>query len=196
MKTLLVTDGSTYSEIANQMIKALRFPVGTDITILTVVPEPTLLGSINMNVIMGSSQERDKAKDEQQERAFELLESVSQTLGKRKLRADTMVRWGNPAEEILSVAEQEKASLIVIGAKGLTDPASYRLGSIALKVTKYSNSSVLLVRKKTASLAEEPSQKEGINRIKRVLIATDGSKYADDGIRISLDLFYPDVPRF
>jgi nucleotide-binding universal stress UspA family protein len=191
MKILLVVDGSSYSNLSIQMIKALRLPPGNEITLLTVVPEPNFLGSITLDAIIGSSKARAKANDEQQEKALELLGSTSQALSKSKMKIDTMVRWGNPTEEIVSVAEQEKASLIIMGAKGLTDPANFRLGSVALKVAKYANSNVLLVRKKTASLAEEPPKKEGITRIKRVLIATDGSKYADDGIRMSPALFSP-----
>ncbi|MGD9143770.1 MAG: universal stress protein, partial [Dehalococcoidia bacterium] len=155
MKILLVVDGSSYSNLSIQMIKALRLPPGNEITLLTVVPEPNFLGSITLDAIIGSSKARAKANDEQQEKALELLGSTSQALSKSKMKIDTMVRWGNPTEEIVSVAEQEKASLIIMGAKGLTDPANFRLGSVALKVAKYANSNVLLVRKKTASLAEE-----------------------------------------
>jgi len=191
MKILLVTDGSSYSEIANQMLKALRLPANTEITILTVVPEPTFLGGITLDAIRGTSEARDKAKDEQQEKALELLEHTSQDLSKGKLSVETMVRWGNPAEVILSEAEEGKFPFIVMGAKGLTDPLGFRLGSVSLKVTKYTNASVLLVRKKTVSLAEEPRKTGKITAIKRVLLATDGSKYAEEVIRFLLALPLP-----
>jgi nucleotide-binding universal stress UspA family protein len=190
MKILLVTDGSSYSEMAGQMLKALRLPADTEVAVLTVVPEPTFLGGITVNAIMGS-EAREKANDAQQEKAIEMLAATSQALAGGKFKVNTMVRWGNPAEVILSQAELEKASLIVMGAKGLTDPLSFRLGSVALKVVKYTSASVLLVRKKTVSLAEEPQKTAKITDVKRALLATDGSKYADEAIRLLLALPLP-----
>lgn len=53
MKILLVVDGSSYSEAAARMLEALRLPVQTEVTILTVVPETTFLGGITLDVIRG-----------------------------------------------------------------------------------------------------------------------------------------------
>jgi nucleotide-binding universal stress UspA family protein len=191
MKILLVIDGSPYSDMATQMLKALRLPAETEVTILTVVPEPTFLGGITLDVIRGTSQARKKAKEEQQQKATQLLERTSQALGEVKLNIETLVCWGNPAEVILSEAEEGNASLIVMGAKGLTDPLSFRLGSVTLKVMKYANASVLLVRQKTDTLAEEPRQKGKITTLNRVLFATDGSKCADEVIKFLLELPLP-----
>jgi len=191
MKILLVVDGSSYSRIAARILKALRLPEGTEVTILTVVPEPTFLGGITLNAIMGTSEARIKANDEQQERALILLAETSRALGKGRLNVETMVRWGNPAEVIFSEAEEGKAGLIVMGAKGLTDPLNFRLGSVALNVAKYAKSSILLVRKKTASLANEPRKTEGMTTVKRVLFATDGSRYAEEAVQLLLSLLVP-----
>jgi len=56
---------------------------------------------------------------------------------------------------------------------------------------KYANASVLLVRQKTATLAEEPRKKGKITNVNRVLLATDGSKYAEAVIQFLLDLPLP-----
>jgi nucleotide-binding universal stress UspA family protein len=191
MKILLVTDGSSCSDMATQMLKELRLPAKTEVSFLTVVPEPTFLGGITLDVIRGTSQSREKAKQEQQRMATQLLERTSQTLGECKLNIETLVRWGNPAEVILSEAEEGKASLIVMGAKGLSDPLSFRLGSVALKVMKYANTSVLLVRQKATTTIEEPCKKSKITTLNRVLLATDGSKHADEVIKFLLELPLP-----
>jgi len=81
--------------------------------------------------------------------------------------------------------------LIVLGAKGLTDPLSFHLGSVALKVMKYAKAGVLLVRPKTVTLTQESGKKDKTDTPKRVLIATDGSKCADDVIQFLLDLPLP-----
>ena len=78
-----------------------------------------------------------------------------------------------------------------MGVKGLTDRPGFRLGNVALKVMKYTNASVLLVRPKIA-IASPESRKQGQrDTIKRVLLATDGSKHADAVIRFILDLPLP-----
>jgi len=155
------------------------------------VPEPTFLGGITLDVIRGTSQARKKAREEQQQKATELLQRTAQTLGEGKLKVETMVRWGNPAEVILQEAEKRNASLIVMGAKGLTDPLIFQLGSVALKIMKYANASVLLVRGKAITVAQESRRKVKTATLSRVLLATDGSKYADAVVQFLLDLPLP-----
>jgi len=191
MKILLVVDGSHYSDMATHMLKALQPPAETEVAILTVVPEPTFLGGITLDVIRGTNQARKKAREEQQQKATDLLRHTTQILNEGNLNIETLVRWGNPAEVILQEAEEGNASLIVMGAKGLTDPLSFRLGSVALKVMKYANASVLLVRQKTVTLAEEIRKKSKITTLNRILLATDGSKYADAVVQFLLELPLP-----
>lgn len=116
---------------------------------------------------------------------------MAQIFDESKLKVETIVRWGNPAEVILQEAEEGNASLIVMGAKGLTDALSFRLGSVALKIMKYANASVLLVRPKSAIVSQQSGKKGKTATISRVLLATDGSKYADAVDQFLLDLPLP-----
>jgi nucleotide-binding universal stress UspA family protein len=191
MKVILVIDGSSYSEHATAMLGKLRLPSHTEVAVMTVVPEPTFLGGVTFDVIRGTNQARKKAREEQQRKAIELLQHSTDTLNKGKLRIETLVRWGNPAEVILREAEERDISLIVIGARELADPVIFNLSSVALKVMKYANASVLLVRETTATAAQELREKGKITTINRVLIATDGSKYADALITFLLALPLP-----
>jgi len=159
MKILLVVDGSSYSEMAAEMLKTLQLPTKTEVTILTVVPEATFLGGITFDAIRGGSQERKKAREEQRQKAAELLQHMTQILGESKFKIGTLVRWGNPAEVILREAEGGNTSLIIMGAKGLTDALSFRLGSVALKIMKYANANVLLVKPKSTPASKEPRKK-------------------------------------
>ncbi len=54
-------------------------------------------------------------------------------------------RLGKPADEILAVAKQHKADLIVTGAKGLGAVSRFLLGSVSTKVLQESPCSVLIV---------------------------------------------------
>ena len=192
MKILLVVDGSSYSEVAAKMLDKLRLPSKTEVSMLTVVPEATFLGGITLDVIRGTSQVKKKAREEQQQKATELLQRMAQTYNNEgKLKVETKVRWGNPAEQILAEADERDVSLIVMGAKGLTDPLSFHLGSVALKIMKYANASVLLVRPKSTKVSQESRRKGKTATLSRVLLATDGSKYADAVVQFLVDLPLP-----
>ena len=53
---------------------------------------------------------------------------------------------GDPAEAILSVAEEIKADLIVVGNKGMTGRRRYLLGSVPNNVSHHAPCSVIIVR--------------------------------------------------
>lgn len=55
-------------------------------------------------------------------------------------------RLGRPAEEIIAVAKQKQADLIVMGAKGLGAVGRLVLGSVSTKVAQQSHCSVLVAR--------------------------------------------------
>jgi len=178
MKILLPIDGSANSKMAVSMVKALQLPAGTRVVVLGVVPEHIFLGGLNFHMFMGEAPAKKRAREAQQQRVEELLEEPVERLKTSGLKVKSLARWGNTAEVILE--ESEKGiSLIVMGAKGATDPASFRLGSVALKVLNNAKTGVLLVRKE-------------LKAINQVMLATDGSKYADSAARFLLDLPLPE----
>lgn len=60
--------------------------------------------------------------------------------------ADTEVRAGDAAEEIIAVVEQQRANLVVLGSRGRTGLTRLLLGSVARNVLSGSGASVLIVR--------------------------------------------------
>jgi nucleotide-binding universal stress UspA family protein len=178
MKVLLAYDGSSYAEMAITTLKALHLPEKTKVIVLSVLPEHTLLDGINFHLFMGEAPAKKRLREEQQRRIDELLEAPIQSLTKWGLDAEKLVRSGNTAETILKAAKETGASLVVMGAKGLADPAAFRLGSTAQRVMRHSSVSVLLI-KKEAGL------------INKVMLATDGSKHADRAAQFLLQLPLP-----
>jgi len=66
-------------------------------------------------------------------------------------RIHTIFKVGNPVDELLKVAVEEKADMIVMGTKGRTDLAHVLVGSVAEKVFRRSPVPVVSYRdKKTA----------------------------------------------
>jgi nucleotide-binding universal stress UspA family protein len=58
----------------------------------------------------------------------------------------TVTRAGDPAKEILSVAKEENADIIVMGRRGLGDLAGLLLGSVSHKVTHLAECACLTVK--------------------------------------------------
>jgi nucleotide-binding universal stress UspA family protein len=65
---------------------------------------------------------------------------------KGAIRISTRSPIGNPAEEIIALAKDQRADLIVIGSRGHGRLAGLLLGSVAQKVLAHAASPVLVVR--------------------------------------------------
>ena len=60
--------------------------------------------------------------------------------------ARTLVSIGDPAEEIVALARRERASLIVMGSRGLSPVRELLLGSVSEKVIRHAHCAVTVVR--------------------------------------------------
>jgi len=74
------------------------------------------------------------------------LEKITRGLIPPEVRNEVTIRVGNPAEEIVKVAEDLDASLIVIATHGKTGVPKLFLGSVAERVVRESTRPVLTVR--------------------------------------------------
>jgi nucleotide-binding universal stress UspA family protein len=61
-------------------------------------------------------------------------------------RVFTHVRWGQPGNEILALAEEVEADMIVLGTHGRTGLARLVVGSVAEKVVRHAGCPVLVMR--------------------------------------------------
>lgn len=67
-------------------------------------------------------------------------------LQKAGFQTEEVPRIGNPADEIITYAEQRDVDLIVTGARGLGAVARFFLGSTSIKLLHHGHCSVLIVR--------------------------------------------------
>lgn len=136
MKILVPVDGSEYSlkAVENACNLAKSQPPSSLVLVAVAIEIPEL------------SEGRfiyDKMKA-QAEAALAQAKEVAQKSG---VVAEELLAIGaSPAEEIVKVAKDEKADLIVIGSRGLAGKTSSFLGSTASKVVTYSPCSVLVVK--------------------------------------------------
>jgi nucleotide-binding universal stress UspA family protein len=79
------------------------------------------------------------------ERKRDLSETM-EFLQKRGVKANAVVRHGDPATMIIDEAEKEKADLIVVGTRGLGNAKRWLLGSVSTHVMHHAPCNVLVVR--------------------------------------------------
>ena len=75
-----------------------------------------------------------------------VLDAAAAAAKNEGLEVQTHPVEGDPAEAILSVAEETKADLIVVGNKGMTGARRFLLGSVPNNVSHHAPCSVIIVR--------------------------------------------------
>ena len=136
MKILVPVDGSAYS------LKAVE--AACDLA-QSKAPSSLILVAAVMQIpdLEEGAYIAEKMKA-QAEIALARAKEVAQKCG---IKPEVLLATGpSPADEIVRVARDEKADLIVIGSRGLAGKTSSFLGSTASKVVTYSPCSVLVVK--------------------------------------------------
>ena len=75
-----------------------------------------------------------------------ILEAAVGPAKQAGVEIQTHAREGDPADVILDVAEETKASLIVVGNKGMTGARRFLLGSVPNKISHHAPCGVFIVR--------------------------------------------------
>ena len=83
---------------------------------------------------------------ELRETAKVMVEDCADKLTRAGYLVDQLPKLGNPADEILNIAQERKADIIVTGAKGLGAIGRFLLGSVSTRVVQHATCSVLVVR--------------------------------------------------
>jgi nucleotide-binding universal stress UspA family protein len=104
-----------------------------------------------------------------------IIRNAEELFREAKIDVDArLVTFEDPAEYILELIKEEKYDLVVIGNRAEHQSERYSLGSITEKVARYSECPVLIVKKKP--------------KVTKVLVAVDGSKYADKALEYAVQL--------
>ncbi len=129
MKILLAVDDSEYSAAAFKEIAKRPWPKGTTVRVLTVV-EPFF--PIAVEPWYGGLESFERIDQEVQKSARDLTKKTAESLKKRGIRAESVVRQGDARSEIVGESEKWAADLIVMGSHGYTGIERLLLGSVAL----------------------------------------------------------------
>jgi len=129
----LAIDGSAASKRALQFLLHTMKP-----TSRVRGQEPVIVTVTHAMPFLNYPELRDAGKAMVQNCSAKLLEAG--------YRVEQVARVGNPADEILKVAESHEADLIVTGAKGLGAVGRFLLGSVSTRVVQHASCSCLVVR--------------------------------------------------
>lgn len=179
MNILIATDGS--EDAGNALNFVLRFPFPRDskMTVLAVVSDIPMLPAELEALDDTQNEALQLANRRLREEAEERVASEGRRLLEDGWPGETMVRNGNPVDEILTVAGEIDADLIVLGSHGIGMAKRFLLGSVSDRVLECAKCSVLIVRKKTGhegKAAIEP----GTNAPHRIMLAYDNTDVAHE----------------
>lgn len=137
------TDGSeTAGEAVRQAVGLAKLTGGTLSIVSAYAPVPER---------KVKDQQRDAPADVQYELGPRedvnlVLDAAAADARREGIEVQTHAVEGDPAEGILSVAEDTKADLIVVGNKGMTGARRFLLGSVPNNISHHAPCSVMVVR--------------------------------------------------
>ncbi len=154
-KTILCpTDFSEPAQEAFRVAVSLASDLGAGLELVHVVPDLPLLPNESDPWNYTAEYERLMRADAD-EKLRNLAQQVPQATPVR-----TLVGKGDPATEVVRIAEEEAADLIVIATHGVTGFRHLVMGSVAEKVVRLAKRPVLTVRPR-ASEAAKPERMQG-----------------------------------
>lgn len=132
-------DGSTEGENAVQFATStLPLPLNVNLHLVQVVPQNDKYPPEELE------RKQQSARDYVNTRAKELEKS-----GFGNVSTETPV--GNPALELIRIAQEKEAKLIVVGSQGESGVDSFQLGSVAERVMRHAPCSILVVKQPSQS---------------------------------------------
>jgi nucleotide-binding universal stress UspA family protein len=156
-RILVAIDGSTYSDYALNVAVKIGEKYSSIIDLVHVeAPSSSDSSSIN--------------------RAENLLGDRLEIVKERKLVCNQIkIEAGDPASEILKLADSKDYDLVVLGSRGLGGVRSLLMGSVSSKVAKEAKSSVLVVKTR---ISVNP----------KILLGYDGSEESNRALDFAADL--------
>ena len=146
---LVATDGSEQSLKAARYLRDLFGTAPEKISVIAVVrPLAAVPFASDFGEERHAAQqaEADPGGYSFQEAAREAVNRVAAELSGTDAKVETMVRGGDPADQIVRAADELDADLIVIGGRGKGAMQAIVLGSVAYRVLHHAPCPVLVTR--------------------------------------------------
>ena len=170
MRVLLASDGSDEARRATRWLRDLPMPSDTKICVLVVA---------TLTRPPRDGQSLKQLRQDVLAAARRAGASTATILRPRWSEIEVVVVLGDPTVEIVHIAEETPVDMIVLGARSLTRRERRFVGSTSLTVARYAPCPVMVVRGRTG-------------RLRRVLVAVDGSETARAALRFVRIVHRPD----
>lgn len=139
-KILLPTDGSEFAEKAEKHALFLAEASGAEIIALSVIETGFSIGLPADDVIFRINKMLKKESEHNLEKVEKLKEKTDSDV-----KITLKIAEGSPADIILETIEKENIDLVVMGSSGKSGFDRFIIGSVAEKVVKAAECSVLVV---------------------------------------------------
>jgi nucleotide-binding universal stress UspA family protein len=137
MKILVAYDGSEAGRRTLEWASRLaRDEAGSSVSVIAVAAALEAAPRIPDAVDPSSSMEKHRT---------ELSEAAAQ-LAAAGVHAETLLKVGNPAEEIINAGSDGDYDLIVIGSTGAGRAVRFLMGSVSDRVARHASQPVMIVR--------------------------------------------------
>jgi len=177
MKTLLAVDGSDNSYEAVHVMKYMARAEQLTLLHALNVPRP----AYPMMLPEVAEELYKTLEQSMREDGERLLDRVQSLLPLQAGPTTKHLRIGSPAEVIVSMAEEQKADLIVMGARGLGPVKERVLGSVSHRILTLAPCATLIVQ-------------GPVKAMKQILLPLQGSSDAEAAIRfLQLKPFHDEV---
>lgn len=140
MKIILAADGSKFTDRAIDFLVANEGLIGGDGEVIAVNVQAEI--PLRMRTMMGPATVNNYYKEE----SDTVLQPISLFLERHRVRHRCIALTGSVAPQLLEVARQEQAGLVVMGTHGHGFLGQALMGSVAQKVLVASEIPVLLVK--------------------------------------------------
>ena len=167
-RILIPLDGSTFSAQALPYARAISAPE-TACVFLQVVPKAVPIYGLFGERLLSEEQVEHAYEEE----ARKGLECARETLNQSSANVDIVVCCGDYADEILAVANERRADLVVMATHGRGGLDRWIIGSVADRVARMSTIPVMLIHPRDDS-PPLPSDRS----INRLIVPLDGSERA------------------
>lgn len=144
MKVLLAVDGSEISKEAVARLPDLVRLDGSEVTVLTVAPNPVLpdvsgfMAPPYIDYTLLAQQVKAEAEA--------TLTEAAAMLRERGVSPRTVFRQGDPGDEILKFIREQGVDLVVVGSHGRTGFRKFLLGSVSAKIVNEAPCPVLVIK--------------------------------------------------
>lgn len=143
MKLLIAIDQSKFSQAALESVLSRPWPAKTEIKLLHVVEPPSLLMGREMG---GYDPEFEAVWKALREQAKDIVEKAAEKVRAAGLPFSTDLVEGDPKAQILDIANEWRADMIVLGSHGRTGIGRFLMGSVSQDVVRHAHCSVEIIR--------------------------------------------------